>query len=68
MNELAGSIPRSWLAVGGLPSGLQVLYLSGNMLTGQVPQDWSFPKSLQVVTLYDNQLTGRRAKCAWIAL
>ncbi|GAB4822160.1 hypothetical protein N2152v2_009206 [Parachlorella kessleri] len=50
---LQGSLPAP-----ALPATLETLFLSGNSLTGSIPDDWSQLSSLQVLWLDNNQFVG----------
>ena len=52
-NRLQGSIP----AFSGLPD-LSILEAGNNLLTGQIPSDWSTPLRLQILSLDSNLLVG----------
>jgi hypothetical protein len=50
-NPIAGSIPAKWT----LPSGLEMLDLSGCQLTGTIPAGWVLPQSMRRLDLSKNR-------------
>jgi hypothetical protein len=56
-NSFTGALPSS--AVSG--AMLHAIQLSGNALSGALPQDWSMP-ALQMLDLEGNDFTGARAR------
>lgn len=54
-NALTGSLAPEW--AGALPASLTEIGLGFNKLSGRVPGGWRLP-SLQIMSLFYNQLTG----------